>query len=119
VEDFECTLRKLTLRDDRYIESILAHGDENVELSGLDPRTHALVRLGALIAMNAAPPSYMNAVESAKAASASVDEIVGALLAVMPVVGVTRVVSAAPNLGLALGYDVGEALERLDDDSGG
>jgi hypothetical protein len=31
----------------------------------------------------------------------------------MPVVGVPRVVSAAPNLGLALGYDVGEALETV------
>jgi hypothetical protein len=38
---------------------------------------------------------------------------VGALIAVMPVVGVARVVSAAPNLGLALGYDVGAALEEL------
>jgi hypothetical protein len=30
---------------------------------------------------------------------------------VMPVVGVPRVVSAAPNLGLAIGYDVADALE--------
>ena len=29
----------------------------------------------------------------------------------MPIVGVARVVSAAPNLGLALGYDVADALE--------
>jgi len=27
---------------------------------------------------------------------------------------VPRVVSAAPNLGLAIGYDVGDALEALD-----
>jgi hypothetical protein len=32
----------------------------------------------------------------------------------LPVVGVARVVSAAPNLGLALGYDVGESLESLE-----
>ena len=32
----------------------------------------------------------------------------------MPVVGVARVVSAAPNLGLAIGYDVGDALETLE-----
>jgi hypothetical protein len=36
---------------------------------------------------------------------------VGVLIAMLPVVGVARVVTAAPNLGLALGYDVGEALE--------
>jgi hypothetical protein len=33
---------------------------------------------------------------------------------VIPIVGVARVVSAAPNLALALGYDVGEALELVD-----
>jgi hypothetical protein len=34
----------------------------------------------------------------------------------LPVVGVARVVSAAPNLGLALGYDVGAALEAVEKD---
>jgi hypothetical protein len=33
---------------------------------------------------------------------------------VMPIVGIARVVAAAPNLALALGYDVSEALEVLD-----
>jgi 4-carboxymuconolactone decarboxylase len=47
-------------------------------------------------------------------AGASYDEIVGTLIAVMPIVGVARVVSAAPNLGLALGYDVSAALELVD-----
>ncbi|HET8812316.1 MAG TPA: hypothetical protein VFM67_06955, partial [Gaiella sp.] len=44
------------------------------------------------------------------------EELVGALVAVLPIVGVPRVVSAAPNLGLALGYDVGDALEALEND---
>jgi 4-carboxymuconolactone decarboxylase len=47
-------------------------------------------------------------------AGASYDEIVGTLIAVMPIVGVARVVSAAPKLGLALGYDVSAALELVD-----
>ena len=45
---------------------------------------------------------------------ASEDEIVGTLIAVLPIVGVARVVAAAPNLALALGYDVSEALEAVD-----
>jgi len=53
----------------------------------------------------------MNSVEAALNAGASHNEIVGVLIAVLPLVGISRVVSAAPNLGLALGYDVGEALE--------
>ena len=79
--------------------------------AGIDARAHALVRVGALIAIDAAPPSYMSAAEAALEAGATYEELVGTLIVVMPVVGVARVVSAAPNLGLALGYDVGDALE--------
>jgi 4-carboxymuconolactone decarboxylase len=116
LEDYRCTLRRLALRDDRYIESLLAHEHESAAISRLDPRAHALVRVGALIAVDAAPPSYMSAVDAASRAGVTKDEIVGALVAVLPVVGVARVVSAAPNLGLALGYDVAEALETREPD---
>ena len=57
----------------------------------------------------------MSAVEAGLEAGATYDEIVGTLIAVIPIVGVARVVSAAPNLGLALGYDVHEALELVED----
>ena len=70
--------------------------------------------MGALIAVDAAPPSYMSAAQAALEAGVTYEELVGTLIVVMPVVGVARVVSAAPNLGLALGYDVGEALETLE-----
>jgi hypothetical protein len=61
--------------------------------------------------MVAASPSYLCAVEAARAAGARDDEIVGCLLAVLPILGEPPVVSAAPKLGLALGYDVSAALE--------
>ena len=35
----------------------------------------------------------------------------GTLVAAIPIVGAPRVISAAPKLGLALGYDVDAALE--------
>jgi len=99
------------VRDDRYIGALLSEDRVNAALSGIDPRSHALLRVAALIALDAAPPSYMSAVDAGLEAGASYDEIVGTLIAVL---GVTRVVSAAPNLALALGYDVAEALEALD-----
>jgi alkylhydroperoxidase/carboxymuconolactone decarboxylase family protein YurZ len=117
VEDYKTTLRRLALRDDRYIASLLADECESAERSGLDPRAHAFVRIGALIAMDAAPPSYMSAVDAADRAGVTHEEIVGALIALLPVVGVARVVSTTPNLGLAIGYDIGDALERLEPDS--
>ena len=102
------------MRDDRYIDALLSEERANVTLAGIDPRSHALARVAALIALDAAPPSYMSAVQAGIEAGASHDEIVGTLIAVMPIVGVARVVSAAPNLALALGYDVAEALELVD-----
>ena len=109
--DYKTTLRRLALRDDAYIESLLADERLSAGISTIDARSHALVRVGALIAIDAAPPSYMSAVDDAVKAGATHEEIVGTLIAVMPVVGVARVVSAAPNLGLAIGYDVGDAFE--------
>ena len=44
------------------------------------------------------------------------DEIVGTLIAVAPTVGIARVVSAAPELALALGYDVEAAFEGRSED---
>ena len=93
---------------------LLGTDQANAQLSCIDPHSHALVRVGALIAVDAAPPSYMSAVEAALCAGATYEEIVGTLIAVLPVVGAPRVVSAAPNLGLAIGYDVGEALEAVE-----
>ena len=113
MEDYRCTLRKLAVRDDRYVEALLQTDRDSPALAGIDPQSHALVQMGALIAVNAAPAAYMNAIEAALNAGASHEQIVGTLIAVLPVVGVPRVVSAAPNLGLALGYDVGDALEAV------
>jgi 4-carboxymuconolactone decarboxylase len=111
VDDYKATLRRLAVRDDRYIEALLQTDEQNAAFAGLDDRSHALVRVGALIALDASPAAYMKSVEAALEADASYEEIVGTLIALLPIVGVPRVVTAAPNLGLALGYDVAEALE--------
>jgi 4-carboxymuconolactone decarboxylase len=55
----------------------------------------------------------MWAVESALAYGATTEEIVGTLIAVLPAIGSGRVVSAAPKLSLALGYDVAAGLEEF------
>lgn len=112
--DYKATLRKLALRDDRYVGALLAREDASVVESGLDGRTRALVQIGALVAVDAAPPSYMRVAEDALEAGVTYEELVGALVVVLPVVGIPRIVSAAPSLGLAIGYDVGEALEALE-----
>ena len=72
------------------------------------------MRVAATIALDAAPASFQHAVALALAAGATREEIVATLEAVTPVTGTSRVVSSAPKIALALGYDVEEALEELD-----
>lgn len=112
--DYEDRLRALALNDERLVGSVLGGGGDDVEISRLDPKTHALVRLGGLLAIGAARSSYQCQVDWAFAAGASEEEIVGTLIAIAPTVGLARVVSTAPELALAVGYDIDEALETLD-----
>jgi 4-carboxymuconolactone decarboxylase len=71
--------------------------------SGLDPRSYALVKLAALIALDAPPASYVWQVANALDAGATPADLVGVLIAVAPQVGGPRVVAAAPELMVALG----------------
>jgi alkylhydroperoxidase/carboxymuconolactone decarboxylase family protein YurZ len=106
----EDKLLRLTLNDDALAADILTmHQETGVQ--GLDPRTCALVRLGALHAIGAAQGSYGCSVDASLAAGASVEEIVDSLLAVAPMIGLPRAVAAAPELAAALGFDVESALE--------
>jgi len=109
--EYQERLRSLALHDEGFVCSVLGMGQDTVEASRLDPKTHALVRLAALLSIDATPSAYNATAEAALAAGASYDEIVGILIAVAPTVGLGRVVSAAPKLALALGYDVDAALE--------
>ncbi len=112
--DHRDTLRSLAINDERFIERVLSIELSDIDVSGLDPKTHALVRLGALIALDAAPASYQWNTSMALASGVSLDEIVGALIAVAPIVGMAKVVSAAQEVALAIGYDVDADLEAVD-----
>ncbi len=71
--------------------------------SGLDPKTYMVARLAALIAMDAAPASYLATLGRSREAGMTPDEARGILAAIAPVVGTARVVSAAGNTLRALG----------------
>ena len=111
--DYKEHLRRLAVHDDAFVRLLLG-GELAPTASALDMRTAALVRVAATIAVDAAPSTFQHAVALALAAGATKDEIVATLEAVTPVTGTPRVVSSAPKLALALGYDVEEALEQHD-----
>jgi 4-carboxymuconolactone decarboxylase len=111
-------LRRLVLHDEGCIQSMLGIHLNN-EAAGLDPKTQALIRLGGLVAMGAAPTSYQWSAAAALDAGASAEDVVGALVAVAPISGFARVISATPEVALAIGYDIDQAFEALDRDSRG
>jgi alkylhydroperoxidase/carboxymuconolactone decarboxylase family protein YurZ len=107
--DYLEVLRRLAINDARCRETGIGGTDDG---SGeLDARTLALVRLGALVAVDGAVPSFGAQADTAVSAGATVAEIVDVLVGVIAVVGLPRVVAAAPKLALALGYDTDDDLE--------
>jgi 4-carboxymuconolactone decarboxylase len=110
-------LRRLALHDEALIESFLAMRLRCAPPDAahrLSPKTHALVRLAALLALGAAPVSYQWSVEVALDADATTEEILGTMIAVAPISGIARVVQATPDVALQLGYDLDAAFEELD-----
>ena len=105
--DYTEVLRLLALNDETFAEHV-----SDVEPAALDQKTLALVRLAALVAVGGAVPSYGAEADAAVSAGATAAEIVDVLVGVVSVVGLPSVVAAAPNLALALGYDIDDALEH-------
>ena len=101
-------LEGLAAQQEDIVASLLEMQLHNLEASGLDPRTYSLVKIAALIALDAPPASYTTQVEFARAAGVEPGEILSVLIAVAPQVGLPRAVAAAPELMLALGLDPGE-----------
>jgi 4-carboxymuconolactone decarboxylase len=111
VSSAEATFRRLTIGEPGLLAALSDLGDPATTSDRLDERTESLLRIAALIALDAPPSSYRTAVDDARRAGASLEDLLAALLAVAGQVGSARVVSAAPRIALAAGYDVDAALE--------
>lgn len=79
--------------------------------TGLDGKSHALVQLAVLHALDTSDATYQSYVTRAVVAGCTSAEIVGTLLAVGALVGEAKAVSGARPLALALGYDIDTAIE--------
>jgi 4-carboxymuconolactone decarboxylase len=96
-------LAELALGDPELLKKALGLRTEWQEDSGLDPRSFALVKVAALIALDAPPASYLWQVGNAMDAGVTAADLMGVLLAVAPQVGLPKIAAAAPELMLALG----------------
>ena len=111
---FQETLRRLAMIDEGFVENEAQLGMGPVTASVLEPKTAALLQIGASVAIGSPAVCLGWSTGRALAAGATEDEIAGVLLAIAPVTGLSRIVAAAPEVAAALGYDVAAAMEDLD-----
>jgi alkylhydroperoxidase/carboxymuconolactone decarboxylase family protein YurZ len=88
----------------------------SVEHNSLVPRELMLVRMAALIAVDAPPASYLANAGAAADSGVTADDIQAVMIAVAPVVGTARVVSAAGKILRALGVAIAVADSEMADD---
>ena len=89
---------------------------DSIEASSLDPETLMLVRIAALVAVDAPTISYLMNLEAASELDIDAEQIRGVLAAIAPIVGTARVASATGKIveALAVAIEVAE----FDDESG-
>jgi 4-carboxymuconolactone decarboxylase len=107
-QDTHETLLGISIGDANILETAIGLRDLGLEGSGLDARTYALVKIAALIALDAPPTSYAWQIGNALEEGVTPEDILGVLRAVAFQVGAPKVVAAAPEIMLALGLALPE-----------
>ena len=99
-------LAELALGDPELLGESLALRAELQARSGLDPRSFALVKVAALMALDAPPASYMWQVGNALEVGCTPEDLIGVLRAIAPQIWGPKTVAAAPELMVALGLSL-------------
>ena len=99
----ESALSSIAAGDAPVLERLVAMNLDSMEHSQLDQKTYFLVRLAALVAMDAAPVSYLINLGMAVDSGVELEDAQGMLIAIAPVVGTARVASAAGKVLRAFG----------------
>ena len=89
---------------------------DSIEASDLDPQTLMLVRIAALVAVDAPPASYLMNLGAAAELGIGEEQVRGVLAAVAPIVGTPRVVAATGNIVEALGFAL--EMAELEEEAG-
>jgi 4-carboxymuconolactone decarboxylase len=78
----------------------------SVEASALDGKSLMLVRVAALVAVDAPPISYAVNLDFARDAGVDAEQLRAVLMAVAPIVGTARIASATTNIAEALDVEI-------------
>jgi len=104
--------------DTPLLDTLAVMTAASIEASNLEARELMLARIAALAAVGAPPASYLANAGTAVDIGITLEDVQGVLIAVAPIVGTARVVSAAGNIARALGFAIAaiDAELTADDD---
>lgn len=97
------------------LDTLVAMTVDSVERCGLAPDVFMLTRIAALAASDAPPISYVAHIDPAIQAGLTAEQLQDVLVAIAPVVGTARVMTAAGNIARALGVAI--AVADADDEA--
>jgi alkylhydroperoxidase/carboxymuconolactone decarboxylase family protein YurZ len=92
--------------DAPVLDTLIDINATSIEHSHLMPRELMLARLAALVAVDAPPASYLANASVAADSGVSEQDVQEVMIAVAPVVGTAKVVSAGGNMMRALGFAI-------------
>ena len=91
------------ISDTPVLDTLAAITADSVERCGLDDNSLLTARIAALVAVDAPAASYLAHIGPAADAGVTLEQVQGILIAVAPIVGTPRTVSAAAKITKALG----------------
>ncbi|MFR9796067.1 carboxymuconolactone decarboxylase family protein [Streptomyces sp. MS06] len=98
-----------TASETPVLDTIAAMTVDSVERCGLAPDMLLLTRIAALAASDAPPISYIAHIDPAVQAGLTAEQVQNVLVAIAPVVGTARVMTAAGNIAKAFGITIAVA----------
>jgi hypothetical protein len=86
----------------------------SIQNTSLESRELMLARIGALAAVDAPAVSYLMNVGAAADSGVTVEDVQGVLIAIAPIIGTARVLSAATKITEALGFVIAAIADELE-----
>ena len=103
-----------TTEERPVLETVEAMTAASLQRCDLAPDALLLVRIAALAAVDARPVSYLAHIGPAAEVGVTLEDVQNVLVAVAPIVGTPRVMSAAVNITEALGFAIAVAEADVD-----
>ncbi|MEZ0093872.1 carboxymuconolactone decarboxylase family protein [Streptacidiphilus sp. EB129] len=100
------------------LDTLAAMTLDSIERCGLPEDDLILTRIAALVAMDASEMSYVAHLGAAAASGLTASQVQDVLVAVAPIVGTARVMSAATRMTEALGFAIAVAVAEADAELG-